>query len=206
MGTLRVDNLQKEDGSAIITDGVIPSTIIRSSNVGMVKLLSQSNQSAQATYDIDSTYINSTYDDYFFTINAVPSETTVLYAKFFVGGTVVSQDYTWHICRLDSSVFATDTHGGTEMRIVASSHTATTSGGFICSGYIRNVNSTAMASVIQVQTLRIQGAGTSADTKAHIMAGSQDQDSSSSIVNGIRFYMASGTIEVKEFKLYGMVK
>ena len=38
MGTLKVDNIQKEDGSAVITDGVIPSTIIRSSNVGMVLL------------------------------------------------------------------------------------------------------------------------------------------------------------------------
>ena len=38
MSTLRVDNLQKEDGSAVITDGVIPSTILRGSNVGMVLL------------------------------------------------------------------------------------------------------------------------------------------------------------------------
>ncbi len=38
MGTLKVDNLQKEDGTAIITDGVIPTTILRSSSVGMVLL------------------------------------------------------------------------------------------------------------------------------------------------------------------------
>ena len=173
---------------------------------GLVKLLTQSNVSAQGTYDINSTYINSTYDDYFFILNAVPSATASLYAQFFVGGSVVTQDYTWHICRLDSSVFATDTHGGTEMRIVSSSNNATTSGGFICTGYIRNVNSTAMASVIQVETLRIQGQGTSADTKAHIMAGSQDQDSSSSVVNGIRFFMSSGNIEVKAFNLFGVSK
>ena len=38
MGTLKVDNLQKEDGTAIITNGVIPSTQLISSNVGMVLL------------------------------------------------------------------------------------------------------------------------------------------------------------------------
>tara|TARA_Y100000768_G_C23964459_1_gene677152 strand:- start:95 stop:697 length:603 start_codon:yes stop_codon:yes gene_type:complete len=173
---------------------------------GLVKLFTQSNVSAASQYDISSTYINSTYDDYFFILNAVPSATAALYAKFFVGGSVVSQDYTWHIARVDSSSFATDTHGGTEMRIVASSHTAATTGGFISTGYIRNVNSTAMASVIQVETLRIQALSDSADTKAHIMAGSQDNDSSSSVVNGIRFYMSSGNIEVKAFNLFGIAK
>ena len=39
MGTLKVDNIQKEDGTAVITNGVIPVTQLRSSNVGMVKLL-----------------------------------------------------------------------------------------------------------------------------------------------------------------------
>ena len=38
MGTLKVDNIQKEDGSAVITNGVIPVSILRSSNVGMVLL------------------------------------------------------------------------------------------------------------------------------------------------------------------------
>ena len=38
MGTLKVDNIQKEDGTAVITDGAIPSTILRSSSVGMVLL------------------------------------------------------------------------------------------------------------------------------------------------------------------------
>ena len=38
MGTLKVDNIQKEDGTAVITDGAIPSSILRSSSVGMVLL------------------------------------------------------------------------------------------------------------------------------------------------------------------------
>ena len=48
MGTLKVDNIQKEDGSAVITDGVIPSSIIRSSNVGMVLLETKTVASSSA--------------------------------------------------------------------------------------------------------------------------------------------------------------
>ena len=48
MGTLKVDNIQKEDGSAVITDGVIPSTIIRSSNVGLVLLETKTVASGSA--------------------------------------------------------------------------------------------------------------------------------------------------------------
>ena len=36
MGTLKVDNIQTESGSAVITNGVIPSTLV--SGIGMVKL------------------------------------------------------------------------------------------------------------------------------------------------------------------------
>ena len=49
MGTLKVDNIQKEDGSAVITNGVIPSTILRSSNVGMVLLETKTVASGSAT-------------------------------------------------------------------------------------------------------------------------------------------------------------
>ena len=70
MGTLKVDNLQKEDGTAIITDGVIPTTILKNSGVGMVKLFVGSGTAA-ATFEIDETYINSTYDSYMFIGNFI---------------------------------------------------------------------------------------------------------------------------------------
>ena len=45
MGTLKVDNLQKRDGTALITDGVLQTTtlsetLLRNANVGIIKLLS----------------------------------------------------------------------------------------------------------------------------------------------------------------------
>ena len=65
MGTLKVDNIQKEDGTAVITDGAIPSTRLRSSNVGLT-LLSTQTASSSATVNFDSSgaTIGSTYKAY----------------------------------------------------------------------------------------------------------------------------------------------
>lgn len=66
MSTLRVDNLQKEDGSAVITDGVIPSTILRGSNVGMVKLASTTIASGSEATEgfVFANVFSSTYTNY----------------------------------------------------------------------------------------------------------------------------------------------
>ena len=39
MGTLKVDNIQTESGSAIITNGAIPVSTSTNSNVGMLALI-----------------------------------------------------------------------------------------------------------------------------------------------------------------------
>ena len=48
MSTFRVDNLQKEDGSAVITDGVIPGSILRNSGVGLIKISTQTASNASS--------------------------------------------------------------------------------------------------------------------------------------------------------------
>ena len=66
MGTLKVDNLQKEDGTAVITDGVIPSATLRSSNVGMVKLSSTTIASGSEATEgfVFADIFTSTYTNY----------------------------------------------------------------------------------------------------------------------------------------------
>jgi len=66
MSTLRVDNLQKEDGSAVITDGVIPSTILRGSNVGMVLLETKTVASGSDATEgfVFANIFTSTYTNY----------------------------------------------------------------------------------------------------------------------------------------------
>ena len=68
MGTLKVDNLQKRDGTALITDGaasttLLPQASLRSAGVGMVKL-SHSDFSGSSSLEFGDTLITDTYLTY----------------------------------------------------------------------------------------------------------------------------------------------
>lgn len=66
MGTLKVDNIQKEDGTAVITDGAIPSSTLRSSNVGMVLLETKTVASGSDATEgfVFASVFTSTYTNY----------------------------------------------------------------------------------------------------------------------------------------------
>ena len=69
MGTLKVDNLQKRDGTALITDGAASTTLLsqaslRSAGVGMILLNTTDVTSATATVTFDSSLITDTYSKY----------------------------------------------------------------------------------------------------------------------------------------------
>ena len=68
MGTLKVDNIQTESGSAIITNGAIPVSTLRSSNVGFT-LLSTQTASSSASINFDSSVITTDYESYYVVIN-----------------------------------------------------------------------------------------------------------------------------------------
>ena len=198
--TLTLPSTAPSANKALITDG--SGNLSFGSAGGLVKLLTQSNVAAASSYDIDSTYINSTYDDYFFTINCITSATTDFYARFFVGGSVVTgAEYFYHGSRLGISTYNTDIDGATEMHITHG--TATSGYGMVTRGFILNVNSTTLPATIQTNTTRVYG---SANIRSDDCQGGQYTGSMTNVVNGIRFYMDSGTIEVKDFKLYGIAK
>ena len=69
MGTLKVDNIQKRDGTALITDGAASTTLLseaslRSAGVGMVKLNTTDITSATPLLTFDNTLITDNYDKY----------------------------------------------------------------------------------------------------------------------------------------------
>ena len=64
MGTLKVDNIQTESGSAIITNGVIPTTMLKNSGVGMILLNTTDITSSTALITFDNTLITDTYNKY----------------------------------------------------------------------------------------------------------------------------------------------
>ena len=69
MGTLKVNNLQKRDGTALITDGaattnLLSETALRTAGVGMVKLNTTDITSSTATLVYNNSLITSNYDKY----------------------------------------------------------------------------------------------------------------------------------------------
>ena len=69
MGTLKVDNLQKRDGTALITDGaastsLLTETALRNAGVGMVKL-SHSDFTGTSSVEFGDTLITDNYLEYY---------------------------------------------------------------------------------------------------------------------------------------------
>ena len=58
MGTLKVDNIQTESGSAIITNGVIPAAQLRSSGVGKILLNTTTISTGTANVAFNSSIID----------------------------------------------------------------------------------------------------------------------------------------------------
>ena len=91
---LKVDKIRVSggDSDSISFDGTGKVTFhktVSGGDIAMTKLLDATISSAVAQYDIDSTYINSTYDTYKIIANLVPaSDGPDLHSRFFVGGTI----------------------------------------------------------------------------------------------------------------------
>ena len=200
MGTLKVDNLQKEDGTAIITDGVIPTTILTNSNVGMIKLLSTS-ASAAASFQIDNTYINSTYDNYHIDMGFLhATDNTGLNITFLVGGSEVTSNYCYENAALTSSTYNYDALGGSNIPIGGATGNASGETARLTMT-LSNVNSTAIATYIHGFHYSSANNG---NTVGRAFNAGQDINSYNSVVNGIKFAPGSGNITVSYFKLYGL--
>ena len=116
MGTLKVDNIQTESGSAIITNGAIPQSTLRSSNVGMILLNTTTITSSTASATIDSSIITSDYDGY----------------DIFIGGAspvTDSQNFKMKVSYDNGSTFFTDGYTGGSYNRLDNNSTAVLSQG-----------------------------------------------------------------------------
>ena len=200
MGTLKVDNIQTESGSAIITNGAIPVSTLTNSNVGMIKLLSTS-ASAAASFQIDNTYINSTYDNYHIDMGFLhATDNTGLNITFLVGGSEVTSNYCYENGALTSSTYNYDALGGSNMPIGGATGNATGETARVTMT-LSNVNSTTIATYIHGFHYSSSNNG---NTVGRAFNAGQDVNSYNSVVNGIKFAPGSGNITVSYFKLYGL--
>ena len=200
MGTLKVDNIQTESGSAIITNGAIPVSTLTNSNVGMIKLLSTS-ASAAASFQIDNTYINSTYDNYHIDMGFLhATDNTGLNITFLVGGSEVTSNYCYENAALTSSTYNYDALGGSNIPIGGATGNATGETARVTMT-LSNVNSTTIATYIHGFHYSTANNG---NNVGRVFNAGQDYNSYSSVVNGIKFAPGSGNITISYFKLYGL--
>jgi hypothetical protein len=196
------------DAMAIASNGVVTFSQNTVGAGGMDLLLSSTISSAVALFDITSTYINSTYDEYklFFSLDTVVDSKT-LQGQVFVGGSVVTTTvYQYEHMKYDDSAGA-GSNGDGEFFIGAGNCGSVTGEGTTGVMTLYNVNST---------DFPFQAVG---QTNMHNTSGNHNGGSSfglsldisekGSVVNGFRLFysgadgsgntIASGTV-----KLFGV--
>ena len=84
----------------------------------LVKLLASTSSSEVSNFDVDSTYINSTYDNYRIIAGYThPVDNVYAYIRFFVGGTIKEADYKYENAAGTSSTYSYDAYDATAMSV-----------------------------------------------------------------------------------------
>ena len=179
------------------SDGVLSGT----GSPAMVKLL-DATISSVAQYDIDSTYINSTYDTYKIIANLVPaSDGPDLYTRVFVGGSVQTGSiYGYEGFPMDGgSVYTADST--TFMRHNRYAVGSASGEAISIEGTLMSVNSTTIPfSFVGFSHYNYTSALPSGNPWTCGLKASNASD----VVNGLRLYFSSGNIESGNVQLYGI--
>ena len=163
---------------------------------------------AVASYTISSTYINSTYDEYFVYFDALPaSDNARFYVKAVVGGSVVTGTYlSWETNRVGGDYIA-----GNNVTTTTIMGNPTTAGMGNVSGegitgyfHLQNVNSTTRPAGINGMVYWTYYDGGAPN--GSIFSGMFQSTQASHVMNGIHFVFDGGNITTANFKLYGMKK
>lgn len=175
-------------------------------NANVMQLLhSASGSSSVAQLDIDSTYINSTYNNYKLYLNLSPAtDGALVYARFFVDGTIRSgsSDYTYNDFRLDSSTRSRGTGDGVaQISITSESGT----GHELYEKINFTMDLTDITSTDQRATIRSWNGNKNTSYQQRNSIGiSSLKDTTHPAVNGVRFYWSTGNIDYYDYKLYGV--
>jgi hypothetical protein len=208
MGILKVDSIQKRDGTALITDGAASTTLLsqeslRSAGVGMIKLFQGSATSA-ASFEINSTYINSTYDNYLMFIDATPvTDAQTLRMRFLHSDSVhTGSDYFYETEVHSSSTHSYDHDAADHIRMVYQTAGNATGEGLNLFCTLSQVNSTSRPTIVKGDYTIVDGASSQGGT----FNGGQDLGGRATAITGIHLYFGSGNIIMNDFAIYGVTK
>ena len=204
---LKVDKIRVSggDSDSISFDGTGKVTFhktVSGGDIAMTKLLDATISSAVAQYDIDSTYINSTYDTYKIIANLVPaSDGPDLHSRFFVGGTIdTGTNYGYEGIPMDGGgVF---THNSFDKMRHNRYGIGNASGEAISmEGTLMSINSTTIpASFVGSSHYSYQDALPTGNPWTCGYKPAQ----ASNVVNGLRLFFSSGDIASGNVQLYGI--
>ena len=167
---------------------------------GMTLILDATISSAVSEYDISSTYINSTYDNYYLDASILPATDNVIPQLFpMVGGSVLSSGVSYATYGHESGGIRG--HDYTNIRL-SYSHSGNAVGEFaIVNGFLQNVNSTTIPFAFSGYSNMFATDGLHEGLS---LTGALDPASRASVVNGIRLNFHSGNIASGTVKLYGI--
>ena len=180
------------------SDGVLSGT----GSPAMVKLLDATISSAVAQYDIDSTYINSTYDTYKIIANLIPaSDGPDLHSRFFVAGSVdTGTNYGYEGIPMDGGgTFTSDSFD--KMRHNRYGIGSASGEAISMEGTLMSINSTTIpASFVGFSHYGYTGALPTGNPWTCGYKPAQ----ASNVVNGLRIFFSTGNIESGNVQLYGI--
>ena len=165
-------------------------------------LLSDTISSAVAQYDISSTYINGTYDEYILDYNLAPStDNQQLDSRVFIGGVIQTGSIYGYENSLNSASSYGSSNGSTVSRLTLAGIGNATGEYISGSLNLRNVNSPTFAFNYFGHNNLYNTSGHHQSTKNHGMLVVANR---ASIVNGFRLFFASSNIASGTVKLYGI--
>ncbi len=165
-------------------------------------LLSDTISSAVAQYDISSTYINGTYDEYILDYNLAPATNAVhLDTKVFIGGTLQTGSIYGYENSSNSGSSYGSSNGSTVSRLTVAPIGNATGEHITGSLNLRNVNSSTFTFNYFGSNNLYNTSGDHQSTKSHGMLAGANR---TSIINGFRLHFNSGNIASGTVKLYGV--
>ena len=171
------------------------------SGSGMNLLLDSTFTSSGGNIDISSTYINSTYDDYYLLFNLDPdTDAQNLRMRVFVGGSEQTGEiYAYEAALISGNEYANDNDTSS---FKLNTHTVGNAVGEGISGQLlfQNVNDTSHSFCYSGFTNFFN---TSGNHNSNAVGGSLIPANRASVVNGLRISMNSGN-SAGDFKLYGL--
>ena len=198
----QIGSVGDADAMAISSSGVVTFSQNTVGAGGMDLILSSTLTSSSGNIDISSTYINSTYDEYFLTFNLDPDEDNRhLYLQVFVGGSAQGGSiYANEAQHIGGNSSALNSNAATVLRFNSKGIGYESGEGVSGQIFLQNVNDTNHSFCYSGY---INYHDTNGNHVLDAVGGSLIAANKASVVNGLRFYMSGGQA-TGDFKVYGL--